>query len=291
MKRLLREPLLHFLLLGAVIFAAYSLVARPTGSEPGKIVITQGQLASMMESFSLTRQRPPTREEWEGLIRERVRQEVYYREALALGLDKDDVIIRRRLQQKMEFFSDDIAAQTPPTDDELCVYLTAHPDKFRVEQQFTFRQLYLDPEKHGANLASDAAQLLAKLNQNGGDTGFATLADPFMLDNEFTAVPTSEVARQFGEKFAATLAEISPGQWQGPIESGYGLHLVLVSQHEDGRLPALADVRDAVRREWQDVRRLEASERFYQELLKRYAVTIEQPAAETVKKLAETKHE
>ncbi len=201
------------------------------------------------------------------MIRDRVRQEVYYREALALGLDKDDVIIRCRLQQKMEFVSDDIATQAPPTDDELGAYLAAHPDKFRVEHRFTFRQLYLDPEKRGANLARDAAQLLAKLNQTGGNTGLAVLADPFMLDREFTAVPASEVARQFGEKFAAELAEISPGQWQGPIESGYGLHLVLVSQHIEGRLPALADVRDAVRREWQDVRLLEASERFYQELL------------------------
>ena len=110
MKKILHEPLLHFLLLGAAIFVAYSWVATLNSAEPGKIVITQGQLASMMETFTLVRQRPPTREEWEGLIRERVREEVYYREALALGLDKDDLIIRRRLQQKMQFISDDIGS-------------------------------------------------------------------------------------------------------------------------------------------------------------------------------------
>ena len=119
MMRILKEPLLHFLLLGAAIFVAYSLMARPDNAEPAKIVITQGQLASMMETFALVRQRPPTSEEWDGLIQDRVRQEVYYREALALGLDKDDLIIRRRLQQKMQFVSDDTAAQAPPTDAEL----------------------------------------------------------------------------------------------------------------------------------------------------------------------------
>ena len=183
-------------------------------------MISQGQLASMMESFTRTRQRPPTREEWEGLIRDRVREEVYYREAMALGLDKDDTVIRRRLRQKMEFVSDDIAAQAQPTDAELNAYLQAHPDTFRVEQQFTFRQVYLNPEKHGANLARDAAQLLAQLNQAGGKTDVAALGDPFMLDTSFDAVPAGEVAKQFGDEFAAKLGGLQPGQWQGPVESG-----------------------------------------------------------------------
>jgi hypothetical protein len=277
MKRILKEPLLHFLLLGAAIFVVYSLVSKGAGGEPGKIVVTQGHLASMREVYIRTWQRPPTREEWEGLIRDRVREEVYYREALALGLDKDDIIIRRRLRQKIEFIANDIAAQTQPTDDELNAYLQAHPDKFRVEQQFTFRQLYLNPEKHGENLARDTARLLAKLNHAGGDTGFAAMGDPFMLDNNFTAVPAGEVTKQFGEKFAAKLGEISPGQWQGPVESGFGVHVVSLAERTQGRLPALADVREAVSREWDNARRLAANEKFYQELLKRYTVTIENP--------------
>ena len=144
-------------------------------------------------------------EEWEGLIRHRVREEVYYREALALGLDKDDPIIRRRLQQKMEFVSDDSAAQAQPTDAELNAYLQAHPDKFRVEQRFTFRQVYLDPQKHGANLARDAAQLLAKLNQAGGDTRLCADGRSVHAGSQLHALPASEIARQFGEEFAAKL--------------------------------------------------------------------------------------
>ncbi len=169
MTKILREPLLHFLLLGAVIFAAYGWVSKRISDEPGKIVVTQGQIASMVETFTGTWQRPPTSEELEGLIRDRVREEVYYREALALGLDKDDIIIRRRLRQKMEFVTDDVVAQAQPTDDELSAYLKAHPDPFRVQPMFTFSQVYLDPEKHGENLARDTAQLLAQLNQAGGE--------------------------------------------------------------------------------------------------------------------------
>jgi hypothetical protein len=289
MKRILKEPLLHFLLLGAAMFATYSLVSKDSSGEPRRIVITQGQLSLMMESFTRTRQRPPTHEEWAGLIRDRVREEVYYREALALGMDKDDAIIRRRLQQKMEFVSDDIAAQAAPTDTELHAYLQAHPDKFRVQQQFTFRQLYLNPEKHGANLARDAAQLFTKLNQAGNKADIPVLADPLMLEHSFKMKPGGEIAKQFGDKFAAKLGELAPDQWQGPVESGYGVHLVFISERAESRLPVLAEVREAVRREWDDTRRLETKEKFYQDLLKRYSVTIEplQPAEE-LKKLAIT---
>jgi hypothetical protein len=279
-----REPLVHFLLLGAAIFVAYSLVSKRTSGEPGKIVVTQGQIASMWEGFTRTWQRPPTRQELEGLIRDRVREEVYYREALALGLDKDDLIIRRRLRQKMEFVTDDVVALAQPTDDELRAYLQAHPDLFRVEQKFTFRQVYLNPEKHGENLARHTAQLLAKLNQAGGKTNLAPLGDPFLLEHEFENASAREVRNTFGEKFAAALGNLSPGQWQGPVESGYGVHVVFLAERTEGPLPPLEDVRDAVRREWDNARRLEANEKFYQELLKRYTVTIENPEPVEAKK-------
>ena len=289
MKKILCEPLLHFLLLGAAIFVAYSLVSKRTGEEPGKIVISQGQIASIVVGFTRTWQRPPTSEELEGLVRDRVREEVYCREALALGLDKDDIIIRRRLRQKMEFVTDDVVAQAQPTDDELSAYLQAHPDPFRVQRQCTFSQVYLNPEKHGENLARDTAQLLARLNQAGGKADVSALGDSFLLEHTFAAASGSEVAKQFGEKFAAKLDELAPGQWQGPVESGYGVHLVFVSERTEGRLPALAEVRDAVRREWANARRLEANEKLYEAMLKRYVVTIERPQVEEEKKFVEAK--
>jgi hypothetical protein len=279
MRRLRREPLVHFLLLGAAIFAAYSLVAKGTGGEAEKIVVTQGQLASMREVYIRTWQRGPTREEWEGLIRDRVQEEVYYREALALGLDKDDLIIRRRLRQKMEFVSQDLAAPAEPSNEELQAYLNAHAAGFATEPRFSFRHVYLNPERHGVNLARDAERVLAGLNQASAKANLAALGDPFLLEHEFDNASAREVGNLFGEKFAAALGNLSPGQWQGPVESGYGVHVVFLAERTEGRLPALEDVREAVRREWTNAQQREAAAQFYQALLRKYTVTIETPRA------------
>jgi hypothetical protein len=282
MKRILHEPLLHFLLLGAAIFVAYSFVSKRSRVEPGKIVVTQGQIEHLAIGFAKTWQRPPTEQEIAGLIRDQVREEVLCREAVALGLDQNDTVIRRRLRQKMEFVSDDIAAQTEPTEADLNSYLQAQADIFRVEQRFTFQQIYLNPQKHGDKLSQDIAQLLAQLNQAGDKADIAPLGDSFLLEHDFSALPASEVAKQFGEAFAKKLSELRPGSWLGPVESGYGVHLVKIRERSEGRLPALAEVRYAVRREWENARRLESNEKFYRELLKHYVVTVEQskPAAE-----------
>jgi len=274
-KKFLREPLLHFLLLGAAIFVAYGLLPKRVSEEPAKIVITQGQIASTIVGFTRTWQRPPTTEELEDLIRDRVREEVYYREALALGLDKDDTIVRRRLRQKLEFLTDDTATQVQPTDDELAAYLEAHGERFRAKRRWTFSQVYFNPQKHGANLGEDAAQVLARLSQAGGNADVSAEGDPFLLEHNFTAAPVSEIVKLFGEQFATRLAAFTPGRWQGPIESGYGVHLVFISEVTEGRMPALAEVRDAVLREWADARRREANEKRYEAMLKGYVVVIE----------------
>jgi hypothetical protein len=277
MKGILREPLLHFLVLGAGLFIVYGLISKPdSSSAPEKIVVTVGQVEHLAAGFAIIWQRPPADSELKGLIDDWVREEIATREAMALGLDKDDTVIRRRLRQKLELVSDDIAVLAAPTDADLNAYLQAHADSFRVEPRFTFSQVYLNPEKHG-DLAHDAFQLLARLSQAGGKADPAAVGDPFPLDHQFAAVPGSEVAKQFGEQFAAKLGGLLPGQWQGPVESGYGVHLVQVSERSEGSLPALADVRDIVQREWANARRLEANAKLYQELLKRYAVTIERP--------------
>ena len=285
MRTFVREPLVHFLLLGAVLFITYGLVSKPGSSDgPGKITVTQGQIENLVSGFAKAWQRPPTSEELAGLVRDLVREEVYCREAMALGLDKDDTVIRRRLRQKMEFISDDIAAMPEPTDADLNAYLHAHTNQFRAEQTFTFSQVYLDPEKHGENLARDISALLAWLNRAGGQAEVSALGDSSLMERSFTATSVSEVAKQFGEKFAAKLGELSPGKWEGPVESGYGAHLVFVSERTEGRVPELAEVRDDVRREWANAQRLELNEKFYQELFKRYSVTIESPLVAEVQR-------
>ena len=271
--KLLKEPLFHFLLLGAAIFGGHRLVAGERATAPDEIVVTQGRIDALTAAFTRTWQRPPTTSERDGLIRDYIREEVYAREALALGLDQDDVVIRRRLRQKLEFVSEDVLAPPEPTDDQLRAYLTSHPDEFRLEARFTFRHIFLNGEHRGEALARDAARLLAQLGQPGTDPD--TLGDPFLVDRRFEALPSGLVAEQFGEQFAATLAELPTGQWVGPVASAYGTHLVFVAQRTGGRAPALEEVGDAVRREWVNAQRAESSERFYQGLLKSYSVTIE----------------
>ena len=290
MKKLLREPFIHFLLLGAAIFVAHRLVSGRTDNQPGKILITQGQITSMVIGFSRTWQRPPTREELEGLIRDRVREEVYSREAIAMGLDRDDPIIRRRLQQKLAFVTDDVAAVAEPTDAELADYLKAHAAGFGVDRKFTFSQVYLDPTARREHLTQDANELLIQLRQQGRDVDLSSLGDAFLLEHRFEAAPTTEIAKQFGDKFVTKLADAPIGQWFGPVESAYGVHLVFVEERTEGHLPALAEVLDAVRREWTNARRLELNEKFFQNLLKHYQVVVEKIGpAKADQKLANAK--
>lgn len=277
MKKLLHEPLVHFLLLGLIVFAGFKLTSRNGAGEPGKIVVTQAQVESLVTGFTRTWQRPPTNLELEGLIREYIREEVCTREALALGLDKDDSVIRRRLRQKLEFISDSVASQADPTDEQLQKYLQTHAESFRGERQFTFSQVYIDPQKHGENLTRDINQMLAALRLAGSKPDLSKMGDSFLLEQNFEALTVGEVSKQFGEKFAANLADLPVGEWSGPIESGYGLHLVLVTDRRDGSAPALAEVRETVKRDWINAQRAETNEKFYQALLKRYTVTVEDP--------------
>jgi hypothetical protein len=280
--KILREPLLHFVLLGVAIFAVYGFVTRHRTDKPGEIVVTQGALENIITGFTRTWQRPPTEEELRGQVRDYIREEAAYREALAMGLDRDDTIVRRRLRQKLEFLSDDLATRVEPTDAELQAFLRAHSDLFQSEPLFSFRQLYLNPQHHGANLPSDELRLLAELQRAGANADLTSLGDPFLLAPSFQDASLAEVKQVFGEQFASALVTLPAGQWQGPVTSGYGAHFVLLSQRTERHLPALAEICDQVRREWFNAKRTEATEKFYQALLKRYTVRIEPPEEKKV---------
>lgn len=275
--KLLREPLLHFLLLGAAIFAVFSFMSRHKTDRPGEIVVTQGTLENIATGFTRTWQRPPTQEELQGLVREYIREEAAYREALSMGLDRDDTIVRRRLRQKLEFISDDLASHAEPSDSELDAFLKAHPALFTAEPVFTFRQIYLNPHRHGANLQRDESSVLAELRSGSSGANLSSLGDPFLLAQSFEGVSLAEVKQTFGEQFASGLSTLPMGQWQGPVNSGYGAHLVFLSERSEGRTPTLAEVRDQVRREWLNAKRTEAIEKFYEALLRHYTVKVELP--------------
>ena len=287
MKRWLQEPLLHFLLLGALIFCGYGLLDRRDEGRAGRLTVTRGRIESLRASFSRIRQRPPSPAELDGLIEDYIREEVFAREAIALGLDRDDTVIRRRLRQKLEFIANDLAAQAEPTEAELGGFLSTHPDLFRLEPRFTFRQVYLDSERRGDALRQDAERLLADLDHAGAEVDFRKLGDASLLSPEFQDVPASEVLRVLGAEFARQLALLPEGRWQGPVTSSFGAHLVFVSERSAGRLPELSEIRARVAREWTDARRREDNERFYQKLLQRYEVSIEAPEPAEANEIAE----
>ncbi len=274
LRRLLREPLLHFAAIGALLFAAYAIIPGQRTS-PAEIVVTRGKIDQLASGFTKIWQRPPTESELKGLIDDWVREEIAVREATAMGLDRDDTVIRRRLRQKLEFLSDDVAAETAPTDDDLKAYLAAHPEKFRVERRFSFHQIYLNPQRHEHDLPTRLAAVQQALNRPVTDDAIEALGDPSLLEPRFENLRRSEVESQFGPTFASALERLAPGKWEGPIESGYGLHFVRLVERVEGHVADLAEVRDALRREWANDRRLKALESFYDAALERYTVQIE----------------
>ena len=277
LRGFLREPLVHFLVLGAALFALSGLAPGNTPDESNRIIITRSQIASIRDAFIQSKQRAPTNAELQPLIETRVREEVYYREAKALGLDKDDTVIRLRLQQKMQYLSEDLADQVQPTDAELQAFLKAHPGKFRVAQRFTFHQIFLNPELHIGTLERDTDQLLTRLQPAGRDANFAAMGDPIDLPRSFASLRADEVMTIFGDKFTMQLSELSPGQWHGPVVSALGFHVIYIADRVQGPLPALSDVRKDVSREWSLAHRLEANEQAYQKIRQRYTITIESP--------------
>ena len=274
LARLLREPLVHFLLLGAVLFAIFGRGGSSPGIADRQIVVSEADIDRLAEGFTRTWHRPPAADELEVQIRDYIREEVLYRTALVLGLDKDDTIIRRRLRQKMEFLFEE--AVPPPQEAELRTYLETHPEKFRTQPLISFRQVFVS-QKRGTAAETDATAILARLTSSA--PGAANEGDPLLVGEGFSRTPLDRIAALFGDSFAQALAQSVPGSWVGPLRSAYGLHLVLVAAVAPGDLPPFEQVRSAVEREWFAERRAAVQAAQYQSLLAGYRVIVQEPPA------------
>ena len=272
MKRLLREPLLHFLLLGGALFLLLRLPSGPPESR--RIVVTPRDVEHLTAMFTQSWQRPPTPAEVDELIQEHVRNEVFYREGLALGLDVGDMVVRQRMRQKMEALAEDGALRPNPSEAELRAYYDAHPEDFRSQPRLALRQVFLDPAKRGAALQADAATLLQAL-QRQGSVEPPALGDASLFASEYPELSVRDVARIFGETFAAEVDSAPVGRWSGPFTSHLGVHLVLVTDRRPADVPAFSDVRDAVARQLERTRRAAAVEDLYRRLRQRYDVDVQ----------------
>ena len=280
-RRWAREPLVHFLVLGALLFVAFAIFSPAGGAAGHRIVVDEALVDHLADTFALTWQRPPTSDELRALIDDHVKEEIFYREALALGLDKDDVVVRRRLRQKMEFLSEDVAMMAEPTDADLAGYFAAHRKEFEVAASLSFRHVFFSSERRGASAEADATRTLERLREldRAGDSVKDTseLGDAFLLPTQFDHVTEGDVAKQLGAEFAAALTKAPSDEWSGPIRSEYGIHLVRVAERTAAREPSLEEVREAVEREWRAAERRKANDEFYAKLRERYAVAIDVP--------------
>ncbi len=277
MKKLYKEPLLHFLIIGVLIFTLFSIVNKEEDIVSGnKIIVSAADIQRLSSSWAKKWNRPPTETELQGLVESHIREEVYYRAALALGLDKNDTILRRRLMQKMEFLSNDLAELNTPDESELNQYFIDHKDNYELPARVSFTHIYFSLDKRGAKAVEDAKSVLSELKtRSGAVLRVPERGDSFMLQYDFDQETPFEVERLFGKGFAEELFTLGINTWLGPIESGYGLHLVRISEKIDARMPELASVIDKVRTDLMFERRQKMNKEIYERFKERYEIVIE----------------
>lgn len=279
MKRWLREPLLHFLLIGLLLFGIYAYTNRSRiGIEsPRQIVLSLDELRTMTAYFESQWHRSPTPQEFQALVEDRIKEEVLYHEGLAMGLDKDDTIVKRRMAQKVQFLAEDVAAAHEPSTAELKAWFEKHTDKFALPSRYSFRHVYFSPDKRGKNAFNDAGQALAKIAGQPEDSPLIASADRFMFQDYYGDRTPSAIAKEFGPQFAVALEKVKPDSWQGPIESGYGWHLVFVDTVIPGRIPAFEEVESEVKTVWLSDQKAQAWQKAYQTMRAKYTVLLPAP--------------
>ena len=265
----LKDPLALFLLLGVVIFAVDVLVPDP---DDERIEVGVLDIARLSDQWRAQMGRDPTETELAGLVDAHVREEMLVREALKMGLDVNDVIIRRRLAQKLTFLTEDLALLERATDAELRAFFEADAERYRVPARFTFSHIYFSPDRRETARA-DAETALPGVT----DDNWRTVGDPFMLRRTYAHVTVADIRKDFGTAFSEALPELDGGAWLGPVESGYGFHLVRVDRRTASRLPDFAAVRERVATDYDSKRRSDANDTYYETLAAQYRVEIASP--------------
>ena len=273
-----REPLVHFLAIGAVIFVIYGFWGQQDAEEQERaITITAGEIGWLTDSWQKRWNRPPTPEERAGIIDQYLREMILYREAVAMGLDKDDTVIRRRLAQKLEFLSQDLITPQPPSEDELQAYFEEHIDRYQAPDLITMTHVFVDPDLRGDQTLADAEAIKVKLQALKEPPQDArAFGDPFMLQSYYPERSEAELSKLFGSGFTRSVFELAPHQWHGPVLSGYGTHLVYVHDHQKSEPPSFKEVEAQVRQDWENDKREQLNEQFISSVAARYEVTIEE---------------
>jgi parvulin-like peptidyl-prolyl isomerase len=282
MRDLVKKPAVHVVLLGLIIAVAILLAKGPPVMDVSKrVVITGADLLQQRAAFMRTWQREPTAEELRGVLEQHIRQEVLYREALARGYDRDDLVVRRAMQQKMEFLAASQALQEPPSEEEIEAFFALRKERYRLPAVLSFNQVYLSADQRGAGVEQAAIDLLARLRSEDPEPEELTSwGDAIMLDTSYFNQSERQVAASFGEVFAEALVRLPVGEWQGPVSSGYGLHLVQVVEREASRIPEWREVVGRVISDMEFEAKAAARDQLYQEIAQNYEVFLDNEVRE-----------
>jgi len=272
---LLREPLLHFLVIGAGLFFLFSQINNTQVETDHRIIITQANLDRLATLWLKRMGRPPSAQEREQQLEHYIREQVLYREAMTMGLDQDDVIVSRRLAQKMEYLFNDLSFIPEPSETELVTFLSEHASQFTLPATITFSQIFLDPRERNQEINKDAEQLLEQLKETKTIVDTINLGDRSLLPYKFTEERQNEINSMFGAAFTNQVFSLPISSWQGPVASEYGLHLIYITARTENRLPSLAEIRERVASEWRSTKQHEANEIFYQSLYQRYEIILD----------------
>jgi len=277
MGEIFKKPAVHVLLLGLIVAAAILIAKGPPSADASRrVVVTGADLLQQRAAFMRTWQREPTADELRGALEQHVRQEVLYREALARGYDRDDLVVRRAMQQKMEFLAASQALQEPPTEEEIEAFFALRKERYRLPAVLRFSQVYVSSDQRGAGAEQAAIDLLRRLrSEDPVAADLASWGDAIMLESSYADQTERDVAAAFGELFAEALVRLPVGEWQGPVSSGYGLHLVKVVERDDSRIPDWREVAGRVISDMEFEAKASARDQLYQEIAQSYEVVLD----------------
>jgi peptidyl-prolyl cis-trans isomerase C len=277
LQKILRDPLIHFFAAGACIYLAYYIVAEPEIVADDKTVtITESEVEWLTTVWENRWNRPPTQQELDGLVQQQVRETILYREALDMGLDKDDVVIRRRLAQKVEFLTQDLLQPKPPNEEQLAAYFKENIETYMPAPRITFTQVFFDPDRRGNATLSDAEAARVSLTAMADiPADMDQFGDAFLLHRYYLDKTEAEVARLFGKGFTDPLFALDKEVWTGPVLSGYGTHLVYVHDRVDPVAPKIDMVRERLTADWIDQKHQKLNDAFLSRLIGSYTVIVE----------------
>jgi hypothetical protein len=287
-KAIVKEPLLYFFLLGAVVFGIHALLnkeAEEGDNNRYQVEVTSSDIDWLRNRWNKLMGREPTAEELQGLIDSMIREEILYREAVAMGLDEKDTVVRRRLAQKMEFLFKDLADMTQPSADELRGYFKSYEERYRAPGRVSFTHVFFSSDKRAEKTQSDARAAVDELQSQDVKAGeTASYGDPFMLELSYEQQSLEQISRIFGREFTESVYALEAGAWDGPVRSSYGWHVVFVHERVESSMPSFEEVRGKVEIDLVSERRSKVNEQAYNEISSRYTVLVEDLPYDLIKK-------